>query len=143
MICRHSSVCVTVLLYVHTACVCACMCVQVVCVGVRVDVLCVRVLTNIKDLSTCTDTYCVTACTVGTSTKSAATVILRALQAVSWQHHLVYLDLITRTLNCFISEILHLKITHITCMHNYKLHLAEDDTATYLCCLNMTWTLQF
>ena len=32
----------------------------------------------------------------------------------------------------FISEISHLKVTHNTCVHNYKLHLAEDDTAAYL-----------
>ena len=37
----------------------------------------------------------------------------------------------------FISEISHLKVTHITCMHYYKLNLAEDDTATYLRCLKI------
>ena len=36
-----------------------------------------------------------------------------------------------------ISVISHLKVTHITCMHDYKLHLAEDDTATYLRCLKI------
>ena len=43
-----------------------------------------------------------------------------------------YYMALTCTLNYFISEISHLKVTHITCVHNYKLHLAEVDTATYL-----------
>ena len=50
---------------------------------------------------------------------------------------LLIIVVITCTLNCFISEMSRLKVTHITCMHDYKLHLAEDDTATYLRCLKI------